>query len=305
MFLDFEKWHSCNNDFIIFQLSKQLEKQLLPSIKNTAAKICERNTGIGADGILIVEKEASQTPFLHIINSDGSVARTCGNGICCAASFLYQETQKKTREQLQGAEFQINGENYTSIQFFHKSNSNQNDLPYNKISMGTPCINEETALYEKVSRWVDRCIEIVGVKDQIETWNYVELLNKHIVIKAQMLEKKQLLCQELQRAPFWDGVNVSIIDESKITTKSKHISITIGESFDAYIWERGVGETKGCGSAACAIGCTSFNEEFISRDEWVEVRFPGGSIYTNQADKGNEISLINKANKTFSGSLEI
>ena len=65
------------------RLSSADGETVLNSIKRLAKGICDRNTGIGADGILVLhsEQRGELTPHgLTIINSDGSLAKNCGNG---------------------------------------------------------------------------------------------------------------------------------------------------------------------------------------------------------------------------------
>ena len=88
MFVEFEKWHGCRNDFVVIWHSESDGDVVLDSLKRQAVGICDRRAGIGADGILVlsVKKRSDITPErLTIINSDGSLAQNCGNGLRVAA----------------------------------------------------------------------------------------------------------------------------------------------------------------------------------------------------------------------------
>lgn len=82
MNIEFTKFHGNSNDFIIIENKE--ESYIIPK----AAELCNRKSGIGADGILLLNK-ADDRYLMSIINSDGSVAKNCGNGLRCAASFIF------------------------------------------------------------------------------------------------------------------------------------------------------------------------------------------------------------------------
>ncbi len=80
MRLHFEKYHGCGNDFII------LKKQDLdiPLTTDEIKWLCDRHTGIGADGLMIIEEEATTCFYMSYYNSDGRESTMCGNGGRCA-----------------------------------------------------------------------------------------------------------------------------------------------------------------------------------------------------------------------------
>lgn len=77
--------NSSGNDFILIDNRGRV---FAPS-PSVVKKICARRTGVGADGILLLEKSAGQDFKMRIINADGSEAEMCGNGAGCIAKFAY------------------------------------------------------------------------------------------------------------------------------------------------------------------------------------------------------------------------
>lgn len=78
------KYHGLGNDFILARESLFLKEKLPALAKN----ICDRHTGIGADGLILV----GENPLsMQYYNSDGSKAPMCGNGIRCFAKFCLDE----------------------------------------------------------------------------------------------------------------------------------------------------------------------------------------------------------------------
>jgi diaminopimelate epimerase len=84
----FTKLQGLGNDFLIIQVE---DINHLPSPDRLAKKMCERNYGAGADGIVFVAPSAQpDAPFAsRIFNADGSEAEISGNGTRCLAAFLY------------------------------------------------------------------------------------------------------------------------------------------------------------------------------------------------------------------------
>src|SRR5580692_4541358 len=73
--LPFSKYHGAGNDFIL--IDGKFDTNLIP-------RLCDRHFGIGADGVLSIEKDLR----VRIFNADGSEPAFCGNGIRCAFDYL-------------------------------------------------------------------------------------------------------------------------------------------------------------------------------------------------------------------------
>ena len=86
--MKFSKMHGNGNDFIVIE---DLNNEHLGKEGEIAQKMCHRRFGIGADGILIVRKNENCDIEMVIINSDGSYAAMCGNGIRCFAKYVYEK----------------------------------------------------------------------------------------------------------------------------------------------------------------------------------------------------------------------
>ncbi len=84
--INFYKMVASGNDFIVIDHRKPFLKGL-PSF---AKKVCHRQFGVGADGLLLMEKSKKAAIRMRILNSDGSEAEMCGNGARCAALFAHK-----------------------------------------------------------------------------------------------------------------------------------------------------------------------------------------------------------------------
>ena len=85
MLIEFYKYHGNGNDFICLD-SRSYENDLFLSVK-TIQMMCNRNTGIGADGILCLTKHKKFDFEMKYYNSDGSSGMMCGNGGRCIVKF--------------------------------------------------------------------------------------------------------------------------------------------------------------------------------------------------------------------------
>ena len=85
------KMQGCGNDFVVLDYS-EFEKSGL-TMSELAKKICDRNFGVGADGMIIPDtKQNAETDIAwYFYNSDGSTAQMCGNGMRCFAKYVYDK----------------------------------------------------------------------------------------------------------------------------------------------------------------------------------------------------------------------
>ena len=84
----FSKMQATGNDFIVLNY---LEEKLEYSYKLLSSFLCDRHFGIGADGLLIIEKSNIADFKMRIFNKDGEEAKMCGNGIRCVSKFVYEK----------------------------------------------------------------------------------------------------------------------------------------------------------------------------------------------------------------------
>src|SRR3989338_3183189 len=80
--ISFTKMTGACNDFVVIDAKPGL------NYKKLAAQVCDRNNGIGADGLLILDKSKTADYRMRIINADGSEAEMCGNGARCMAAYI-------------------------------------------------------------------------------------------------------------------------------------------------------------------------------------------------------------------------
>lgn len=86
--ISFFKMQATGNDFIIINT---LTQKFRYSYWELSKFLCNRKFGVGADGVIFLEKGKKYEFRMRIFNQDGSEAMMCGNGIRCLAKLLYEE----------------------------------------------------------------------------------------------------------------------------------------------------------------------------------------------------------------------
>lgn len=92
--INFIKMVASGNDFVIIEL--KIKNSKLKNLRDLAKNICDRKYGVGADGLLLLEKTKKADIKMRIFNADGSEAAMCGNGARCVAFWL--SARRKTQD---------------------------------------------------------------------------------------------------------------------------------------------------------------------------------------------------------------
>lgn len=90
-FILFTKMVGAGNDFVVIDAQRSL------NYKKLAIKMCHRTEGIGADGLLVLEKSSSSDYKMRIFNPDGSEAEMCGNGIRCLSAYIVKNNKPQKK----------------------------------------------------------------------------------------------------------------------------------------------------------------------------------------------------------------
>ena len=88
--MKFFKMQGTGNDYLFLDhLTPEAYRDLSSEFPQLVQKICSRRTGVGADGVILLIPSEWAIAKLLIWNADGSRAETCGNGLRCAARYLF------------------------------------------------------------------------------------------------------------------------------------------------------------------------------------------------------------------------
>lgn len=275
----FVKMHGLGNDFVIVNA---LEKHNLPEGQNQLAKlaqrICHRNFGVGADGLILLWPSQRSDVRMQIINSDGSEAEMCGNGIRCIAKYLYEHnivSREEVRvETLAGS----------MVPRLVIKNGMVDAVC---VDMGEPRLErEEIPMLGPSGQVVDEPLEIDGATYRVTA---VSMGNPHCLTYVNDVDAVPLheLGPKLETHPVFPR-----------KTNVEFIQVLNEKEVRMRVWERGAGPTMACGTGACATVVGSALNGFTGRD--VTVHLYAGSLQIQWA-QDNHVYMTGPAEEIFSG----
>lgn len=311
MFIDFEKWHGCENDFILVWSSPTLRKTIEASLIRQSPGMCSRRTGIGADGVILIEEaqEKFKPEKVLIINSDGSIAKTCGNGLRCVALSSYKKSLLEQKSRMDSLEIKTDSQSYL-CQFLEQ----ESRFPLVQMDMGRPSLDEKNSWHKDAVRFVEESFAKLSLEDLKVDIHSSDISNQHLLLffeeekSSPDLPTMKTIGAALQSSPLWDGINVSFVKSYKgsLDEMSQGMkALETDEAYEVFIWERGAGETPACGSAAASIASTILSSGLTPRSSWIPMKFPGGWLLAKQEDEEEGVSLSSNADFVFEGRLEI
>lgn len=269
MQVPFSKIHGMGNDFIVIS---ELREKIVPDSKKAvfAKKFCKPKFSIGADGVLFLQPSKKADFRMQIINSDGSEAKNCVNGLRCVAleKFLLDNMGKKkySIETPQG----IVGAKIVSFE--------KNAAVVEIELLSEPKFLEKSSV-EIDGRKFDYCLVNVG--------------NPHVVI---------FFTDDLENFPV-EKIGHKIEYNSRFSpdrTNTEFVNVVNSTFVEMRVHERGACETMACGSGSIAVVVAGAHEGVLDMEKWVSVKQPGGIL---KIFFGKKLLLQGEAEKVFAGEL--
>ena len=253
----FYKGHGLGNDYLAVD-PKELSFKLTPG---NIRKVCDRNWGIGSDGILALEKSDKTDFGLRIYNPDGSEAEKSGNGLRIFARYLH------ATRQVRKSNFTVatkGGLVSIALHIDQHGDASAATVEMGKATfapMDLPCKLKARELVEQPITVGGNSYKFTGVsvgnphciifKDKGDEWTRDELL-----ALGPELENHKL---------FPRRINVQL-------------AVPVGpRSIYILIWERGAGETQASGSSSCAAASAAVRLGLVKSP--VTVKAPGGTLH--------------------------
>lgn len=279
MNIQFTKMHGLGNDFIVID-GRFLNKV---NYKALALKYCERNFGVGADGIVVLEKSKTADFKMIIYNADGTRPEMCGNGLRCLAKYIHDKKLIKNNT--------LNIETDAGIKtakLFIKNNK----INSIEISLGKPIFDPRLipVLNPVAAGFSPRSINLpLKINNQTFKINCVSMGNPHCVIFSKLGTHPNfaILGQISNHPIFPKKANVEFVE---ILSKN-HINV--------FVYERGAGTTLACGTGAAAAAVMSILMKNLNRK--LKVSLLGGDLSVRWDKKNNEVYLTGPAETVFEG----
>jgi diaminopimelate epimerase len=284
MSIAYTKMHGCHNDYIyVDNLDSRYPELFSANLSALAKKIADRKTGIGSDGLIILEKPVTSGAVakMKMLNADGSEGKMCGNGIRCVAKLLHEKW---------GARESFKIDTAAGLRECFVLDSSDPKRFVVKVNMGRASFLPAAlpVLFDDMMVMNEE-FEIDGTTFHI---NCVSMGNPHCVIFVDdvdhfAVEKFGPLIEKHEVFP--DGVNVEFVEVRNGLIKQR-------------TWERGSGETQACGTGACAVGVILMLSGRMKSS--VNIQLRGGSLTVNW-DGLREVWLTGEAVTETTGTFEL
>jgi diaminopimelate epimerase len=276
----FTKMQGAGNDFVVVDA-----RQINRDWPKLAVKVLDRHLGIGADSLIILLPSERADFAMRTFDGDGSEAETCGNGIRCVARYVLEKGLADPK----AAELTI--ETMVAVNRVRMERKNGRVVKF-WVNMGPPRLGAADIPVTLPAGNNGGIISYpVRVNGTELTLNFVSMGNPHAVhfcggpVAEFPMSKIGPLVENLPVLP--NRVNFEVVH----ILDSRHV--------EARVWERGVGETRACGSGSCAIAVASKLLGYTGRV--LDIQLPGGVLNAEWNGSG-EVVLGGPAEIVFEGS---
>jgi diaminopimelate epimerase len=232
--IPFTKAHACGNDFLLIE-GKHAPKDL----KGFAVGICDRHTGVGADGVEWIFSDPQADARARLFNADGSEAEISGNGTRCVAAWLVAQKRSEKLTIRTGAGIKtcaLIGQDGHRFEF--------------ETAMGEPQVGDPFSIK-------------LAFGDQIGI--PVSVGNPHFVLFVD------------EFVPGWqaEASEVEHHHDFKFGTNVELVRVVSKQEIEIRIFERGVGETRSSGTGSCAAAVAAIASG--RTESPLLVKAPGGT----------------------------
>jgi diaminopimelate epimerase len=285
--LPFAKVQGLGNDFVVVDLrpgKPGAEVSPAPTEPEVARALCDRNFGIGGDGVLaILPGQAGQhgDVRMRVINADGSEAEMCGNGIRCVAKYLYDKDATLRRPV-------INIDTGAGLLACAIDADSNGEVRTVSVDMGRPRLTrgEVPVSGPAQERAVRAPLSARGRNGDPErsfAFTAVSMGNPHAVM---FVDDPAVSLRALAES-YGPQIEIDPLFPRRTNVEFARVrSSARAPEIDVVVWERGVGITLACGTGACATAVAACLEGRVSAGIEIPVFLPGGPLFitVRQAD---------------------
>lgn len=256
--ITFKKFHGLGNDFIVTN-----DRNLSTDLGKLAQAICDRHTGVGADGFLVVLKPRNTNHHARVrfFNADGSEAEMSGNGIRCAGAFLMAANPRKKKlcvETMAGAK---------ELELTSKGKTAKKGKWNFRVNMGKPVLDPEKIPFVAGKHPVPVAGFPIRTTSGILPATVTSMGNPHcsIFVEDFAAIPWQDVGKEIERNPLFPN-----------RTNVEFVRVISKKEIEVRYWERGVGQTMSSGTGSCGAAVASILNGFTRRA--IKVRTLAGTL---------------------------
>jgi diaminopimelate epimerase len=277
MRLAFTKMHGLGNDFIVFDVPDAAGAPSGAEVR----RLSDRRTGIGFDQALVLEppRRAGTDVHYRVFNADGSEVEQCGNGARCIARLVASRRHASLERPL--VMDSPGGVVHAKLR--------PDGLV--AVAMGVPDFSPAALPFDAPAEAPTYHLETDAGPVEIGA---VSIGNPHAVIRV----------REVARAPV-DTVGPAVENHPRFPRRVNvgFVEIVAPDHVRLRVFERGVGETRACGTGACAAVACGRRHGPLAEEVTVDV--PGGRLLVRWPGPGAQIWLTGPAETAYEGHVDV
>ena len=276
--LKFAKMETCGNDYIFLENWDGA----ITCPESLCVTFCDRHHGIGADGIVLMERSQKADAKMRMFNADGSEGMMAGNALRCMGKYLYDNGIVKKEEMTIET-----GKGTKTVKLYTTSGKVTSAC----VDMGYATLDTAALKFAIAEQTVVDYPVVIGGRPFNITC--VDMGNPHCVVFCPRVDAvdMEFIGPRFEHAPYFP---------ERINTE--FIRVVNPSTIKMRVWERGSGETMACGTGACAAVVAAVANGLCEKGKDVTVRARGGDLIVNYTDE--RVTLTGDAKLVYTGEAE-
>jgi len=276
--LPFTKMQTCGNDYIFLE---NFDGRITCP-ESLCVTFCHRHYGVGADGIILMERSETADVKMRMFNSDGSEGKMAGNALRCLGKYLY-DNGFSTKETLTVE----TGSGIRAVTLY----TTNGKVTSASVDMGKAALDASALKFPIAEpQVVDYPVRIAGRPYRITC---VDMGNPHCVVFCERVDAVDIdfIGPRFEHAPYFPE-----------RTNTEFVRVVNPSTIKMRVWERGSGETMACGTGACAAVAAAVANGLCEKGRDITVRVKGGELIVHYTDGG--VTLTGDAKLVYTGEIE-
>ena len=276
--LPFTKMQTCGNDYIFLE---NFDGRITCP-ESLCVTFCHRHYGVGADGIILMERSETADVKMRMFNSDGSEGKMAGNALRCLGKYLYDNGFST-----KGTVTVETGSGLRSVTLY----TTNGKVTSASVDMGKAALDASGLKFPIAEpQVVDYPVRIAGRPYRITC---VDMGNPHCVVFCDRVDDVDIgfIGPRFEHAPYFPE-----------RTNTEFVRVVNPSTIKMRVWERGSGETMACGTGACAAVVAAVANGLCEKGRDITVRVKGGELIVHYTDEG--VTLTGDAKLVYTGEIE-
>ncbi len=276
--LPFTKMQTCGNDYIFLE---NFDGRITCP-ESLCVTFCHRHYGVGADGIILMERSETADVKMRMFNSDGSEGKMAGNALRCLGKYLYDNGFST-----KGTVTVETGSGLRSVTLY----TTNGKVTSASVDMGKAALDASGLKFPIAEpQVVDYPVRIAGRPYRITC---VDMGNPHCVVFCDRVDDVDIgfIGPRFEHAPYFPE-----------RTNTEFVRVVNPSTIKMRVWERGSGETMACGTGACAAVVAAVANGLCEKGRDITVRVKGGELIVHYTDGG--VTLTGDAKLVYTGEIE-